>query len=78
MKHQMSGDLIVSRRYLYAYRLFPARVHCPVAQCADVLRVRCQDQSVAAAVDSGCVGSVGQGDDGEAGCEYYPSNVLGD
>lgn len=30
MKHGMTGDLVITRRYLYAYRIFLAWVHCDV------------------------------------------------
>ena len=41
MKYPVSWNLVISRRYLYAHRLFFAWIHSLVAQCADILRVRC-------------------------------------
>lgn len=40
MQHRMRCYLVIPRRYLYAYRLFVARVYRLVAQRANVLRVR--------------------------------------
>ena len=40
VKHGMTRNLVITRRYLYADRLFVAWVHRDVTQRADIFRVR--------------------------------------
>ena len=54
MKYPVSWNLVISRRYLYTHRLILARIHSLVAQCADILRVRCYNQPIAATINGGC------------------------
>ena len=71
----MSGDFIVSRRYLYTYRLFLAWVDRSVAEGADVPRVRCEDQPIATTVNGGCFCGIWEGNYSEARYKCYPSNA---